>query len=296
MKDWCEIFRAGAHVDASGQAREWTEADLDRIVGNYDPQRHEAPIVIGHPKSNAPAFGWVEALKRVGKSVFARFKQVLPEFAELVREGRFKKRSISLYPDGTLRHVGFLGAVPPAIKGLGDFSFSDHETPLDYEEEIQHQQEEQNSMPTVEELQKQLAEETSKREAAEKLAKESSTKLDTLTKDFAEQKAKAKKDGIEAFVDGLINTGKGLPTWKPEGLVEFMAALDEEVTIDFSEGKKESPLAWFKSFLGKLGSTDLFKDFSEGRKKSDQGKPPAADADKAAVEMILNNAPKAAKK
>jgi len=113
--------------------REWTEEDLDRIVAGYDPTAHEAPVVLGHPKDNAPAFGWVGELKRDGKKLLAQFRQLVPEFVEAVREGRFKKRSISLYGDGTLRHVGFLGAVPPAVKGLTDVAFQADENELAYE-------------------------------------------------------------------------------------------------------------------------------------------------------------------
>jgi len=60
---------------------------------------------------------------------------VQPEFAEMVNAGRFKKRSASfLMPDTKgnptpgkfyLRHVGFLGAQGPAVKGLKDFQFAD---------------------------------------------------------------------------------------------------------------------------------------------------------------------------
>jgi hypothetical protein len=77
-------------------------------------------------------------------------------------------------------------------------------------------------------------------------------------------------------------------------VVEFKAGLDEDVTIDFAEGKKENPLTWFKSFLTSLGTNGLFKDFSEGKKKD--SKTPDADADKKAVDMILSHAPKAAEK
>src|SRR5581483_727912 len=48
-------------------------------------------------------------------------------FEDLVREGRFKKRSISLYRTANgpaLRHVGFLGAMPPEVKGLADLKFA----------------------------------------------------------------------------------------------------------------------------------------------------------------------------
>jgi len=131
--DWVEIFRAGTHTDSKGRTREWTEEDLDRIVSGYDPRVHEAPVVLGHPKDNFPAYGWVEAVKREGKTLLAKFRQLVPEFVEAVRAGRYKKRSVSLYGDGSLRHVGFLGAVPPAVKGLADVAFQADAAALEYE-------------------------------------------------------------------------------------------------------------------------------------------------------------------
>ena len=132
---WFEIFKAGTHQDSAGNEKTWSEADLDTIVSKYNPSEHEAPIVIGHPKDNAPAWGWIEGLKREGISLFAKAKDVVPEFKEMVNKGLFKKRSISLYPDFTLRHVGFLGAIPPAVKGLADVQFSeDNLTTIEFEE------------------------------------------------------------------------------------------------------------------------------------------------------------------
>jgi len=124
---WIEIFKTGKHTDSAGKEKEWTEEDLDRIVAKYDPSISEAPIVIGHPKDNAPAFGWVEDLKREGKILYAKLKDLVPEFVDMVRRGLFKKRSISLHPDLTIRHIGFLGAMPPVIKGLEDISFVERE-------------------------------------------------------------------------------------------------------------------------------------------------------------------------
>lgn len=121
--DWVPVFMTGIHTDSEGRTREWTEEDLDKIVTNYNPDQDEAPAVIGHPKETAPAYGWVEGLKREGIHLMAKFKDVVPEFAEMVKRGLFKKRSISIRPDLTLKHVGFLGAVPPAIKGLPNMEF-----------------------------------------------------------------------------------------------------------------------------------------------------------------------------
>jgi len=125
MNDWIAIFKTGTHTDSNGNVRTWTEADLDAIVKKYNPKEHESPVVIGHPKDNSPAYGWVERLERKGGVLYAKLKDLVPEFVDMVKKGLYKKRSISLYPDMTLRHIGFLGAMPPAIKGLPNFAFGD---------------------------------------------------------------------------------------------------------------------------------------------------------------------------
>lgn len=130
------IFRPGRHTAANGQSHEFTEDRLQEAIDHYDPDVSEAPIVVGHPKDNGPAFGWVKGLQRneTGEMV-AVPDQVHDDFAEMVQAGRFKKRSASFYkPDAQnnpvpgvfyLRHVGFLGAQPPAVKGLSGVEFSD---------------------------------------------------------------------------------------------------------------------------------------------------------------------------
>ena len=123
MKGWIQIFRTGTHTDSRGRTRQYTERDLDRIAKSYDPKKREAPIVVGHPASYAPAWGWVAALRRKGSVLEARFRQVAPAFRKAVQQGRYKKRSIALFPDGSLRHVGWLGGMPPAVEGMKDVKF-----------------------------------------------------------------------------------------------------------------------------------------------------------------------------
>jgi len=127
-----EIFRTGTHTSLNGQTKEFSETDLDTIASSYDPQQHEAPIVIGHPETNAPAYGWIDKLKRIGDRLIAFPKQVSNEFAELVKTGAFKKRSISITPDLQLNHVGFLGAAAPAVKGLKDVEFAQNPDELEF--------------------------------------------------------------------------------------------------------------------------------------------------------------------
>lgn len=124
---WCEIFKAGTHIDHSGKKVTVTTADIDKIISNFNEKNPDVPLVIGHPKVNSPAYGWVDKLKREGKTLLATFKDVSSEFAEWVNQGLYKTRSISLYEDNTLRHIGWLGAQPPAIKGLASYQFAENE-------------------------------------------------------------------------------------------------------------------------------------------------------------------------
>ncbi|MCP1289773.1 phage protease [Chromobacterium sp. S0633] len=131
------IFKPGRQTALSGAVLDFSESDLAASARAYDPALHEAPIVVGHPKLDAPAYGWVKSLAAGGDGLNAEPHQVDAAFAELVATGRFKKISASFYlPDASnnpvpgvyyLRHVGFLGAMPPAVKGLKQAEFADAE-------------------------------------------------------------------------------------------------------------------------------------------------------------------------
>jgi len=132
FEDWVPIFMGGKQTDSNGKAHDGDEL-IEKAVKTFDPTYHEPPAVLGHPEHDKPAYGWVEGLRKVAEDVkgigkvnvlYAKFKDVVPEFAQAVKEGLFKKRSASFYPDGRLRHVGFLGAMPPAVKGLANLKFA----------------------------------------------------------------------------------------------------------------------------------------------------------------------------
>lgn len=134
MPKLIEIFRPGRHQAMSGESLSFTEADLARSAAAYDPALHEAPICVGHPAHDAPAYGWVGKLAFAEGALVAEPRQVDPAFAELVAAGRYKKVSAAFYkPDSPsnpkpgvyyLRHVGFLGAQPPSVKGLKPAQFA----------------------------------------------------------------------------------------------------------------------------------------------------------------------------
>ena len=134
------LFRGGTQTSMQGVTRGY---DVSGIAASYDPALHEAPLVIGHPSADDPAYGWIASLSTDGDSLFGESQQVDATFAEAVEAGRYKKISVSFYLENSpahpvrvaggeptapyLRHVGFLGAQVPAVKGLNAVQFSEAE-------------------------------------------------------------------------------------------------------------------------------------------------------------------------
>lgn len=131
-----QIFKAGVPVTSmEGTVVKFSDADLQGIAERYDPKLHEAPLIIGHPQHDAPAYGWVRGLAFADGALSVEEHQVDPQFEDLRQKGRFKKVSATFYTPTCknnptpgqyyLRDVGFLGAMAPAVKGLRSASFAD---------------------------------------------------------------------------------------------------------------------------------------------------------------------------
>lgn len=130
-----EIFRTGKHTASNGSQFEFTAQDLQEIAESYDPQNFRASLVCGHPKDDHPAWGVVKGLRVVGDRLKATVEKIAPQFVEWVRDGRYHSISPSFYlresPSNPtpgklhLKHIGALGAVPPAVKGLEPLSMSE---------------------------------------------------------------------------------------------------------------------------------------------------------------------------
>lgn len=223
MNGWVEIFRTGTHTDSRGRKMKWNERDLDRIVSTYDPKKREAPIVVGHPKSNAPAWGWVARLRRRGQVLEARFRQVAPAFVRAVREGRYKKRSVSLYPDGTLRHVGWLGGVPPAVEGMADAVFKGKKKHQIYEfQEV--------GMKKNKKLNREL-------KAARAQAKELQKQVRSFSAHLSPSATKKRAKKRAKKVKNLVKDGKVTPAMS-EHILAFATALgvsQEKITLAGSD-------------------------------------------------------------
>ncbi|MBK1683400.1 hypothetical protein [Rhodoferax fermentans] len=128
LADWIEVFRAGTHTDSKGRSCTFSEADLDQMVSNL--ALGAAPAVLGHPKHNDPAYGWVNegGAKREGASLYVKFSDINPAFEAGVASGAYRNRSVAVVKDADagyrLQHVGWLGAAAPAIAGLTPVSFA----------------------------------------------------------------------------------------------------------------------------------------------------------------------------
>ncbi len=215
-----EIFRTGTHTPMQGGALTFSRETLRATAAAYDPARHEAPIVIGHPRTDAPAYGWVRRLKVEGDTLFAEVQDVDPAFAGLVRERRYSKISSAFWSPGcpenptpgvyALRHVGFLGAAAPAVKGMKQARFASDAT----------------GVVTFAGIDADL--EAARREIEE-----------------------FRKRDNAIFAERMEREGRVLPCFTT-GLIAFMAQLDDAGVVAFSEGgadKHMSASDWMKSFL-----------------------------------------------
>jgi hypothetical protein len=285
--DWIPIFKGGTQTD--GKGRKWDgDGLIEKALASFDTAKHEPPVVVGHPEHDAPAFGWVEGLKKEGDLLMAKFKDVVPEFTEAVKNGLYKKRSAAFYPDGRLRHVGFLGATPPAVKGLADVAFAEGEAAsFEFAEpNPQHtnQSEKEANMKFKEwfkgVMEKIMAEipddgpapaaavggvfseaalERVKKEAADEAARKEREKV---VAEFAEKARAARHDRrraeISSWCEGMLAQGRLTPALVQFGVPEMLAAFAEkEEAIEFGEAKQKATLyerfkALFETELPKL--------------------------------------------
>lgn len=128
---WIDVFKVGEHTDSAGDTQKWTQEDLNEIVNLYNNQpeeeKHRAPAIAGKHQDDTSlvAYGWVKALKTEDGHLYAQFEKIDTDFLNMVNEGKFNTVSIALYPNKLLQHVAFLGAIPPAVKGLEPPMFSE---------------------------------------------------------------------------------------------------------------------------------------------------------------------------
>ena len=251
---WIEVFKTGTHTDSAGNTREWSDADLDAIVQAYNAQKdHQAPLVIGHPQTDAPAYGWVKSLRRVGDRLQAFMDQVSDGVKQAVAAGHFKKVSVALYPNKLLRHVGLLGATPPAVKGLQPVRFNANETYTEYEIMGDNKKDQQQTAPPAtppatpatppatppalpenalfEELSGQI-------KVMEKAIKELGADNAKLRNDNLALAAKLSAGEFNEFLNDLIRQGRVLDAERDALAEEYGDLYKADQVMTFAEGEK----------------------------------------------------------
>lgn len=297
-----EIFRTGRHIDDLGTVHNFSAADVAGMVASYDPAVREAPLTIGHPEHNLPAYGWVKSLEvNTAGNLVMNTHQVQPKFAEMVAAKLFKKRSASFYPPShpsnpkpgnwSLRHVAFLGAQPPAIAGLADFSegdstgtvsFSEGDvlaTPTDQTATLSNQEQ----LRMTQELQNQLAAEQAKNAALEaarlKLEGEATTARTQLA-EFSENAKRDRTAGFVSFAEAQVKTGCLLPKEK-DAAVSVLGTLADAQPVSFAESggtKTVSAVDWLKDLITRAKPVVSFGEHAAGTLSAGQGTEGLSDA------------------
>lgn len=243
------FFRAGEHTDNSGNTHTITEEDLRAVVANYDPALYSTPLVVGHPEEDDPKYGTVTAIEydEETSELVAIAEATNEQFADAVNAGQYGTDgsiSVAWYPpnsahnplkDGSLypRHIGFLGAIPPALKGLSPLQFADtgrniwvfseggstEPTPTPPAEPAESSSDKDKK---IEEL---MAEIGQLRLLIAELKKVQEAEIVT----------RVEEENVE-FCEGLIKSGKLLPAQRKAVITLLNAA--PRATLEFNEKKK----------------------------------------------------------
>lgn len=271
---WFEVFKAGKYPQG-----DVSKADVEHIARTYDPSWREAPVVLGHPKTDDPAFGWVAAVKAQAGRLFVQFRDLAGDFVKAVRAKRFSRVSIRILrtPERGmyLGHVGFLGAALPAVAGLEPIKFEQGDVEaLDVEMEF--------TTAAGEAAEEQGMVDQKKKDGASPAGQDFQAQLDAMRADFekklADQQADYERKAEEREgklreqltgerrerelaefrheLEGKVRDGKLAPALLP-GLAEFAVSLPDgdDQAIEFTtdgEAAKKSPRQFFRDFLDQL--------------------------------------------
>lgn len=232
-----EVFRVGTFSDMSGNEHSVTDATLKELADGYDRDNHPAPVVIGHPATDTPAFGWVERLYVEDGVLKATLENTVAEFADMVKAGRYKRVSIAMFTPKHpanpkpgrfyMRHLGFLGAAAPAVPGLKPVHFAGDPG------------------------------------GAMIISQDNPAYAEFAASD---ELTRLRRQVREREVEELVAAGKVLPLFRDE-VIAFAASLDDSEAVSFADGSDAvTPKNWFMSYLSRqpqvvsFGAMDMGND------------------------------------
>lgn len=281
-----EVFKIGTHTSDKGITKDYSIDDLNFIADSYNPEEDEAPIVVGHPVDNSPAYGWVSSLEVTpdGKLVAEALDEKLQsDFLIAVKEGRYKKRSISLTPDGKLRHIGFLGGAAPAVKGLADIQFSQpSSTIIEFDLEVTNENPDNHSFDSnnnsvnpgsanqsldsisakIDELSKSLSD--LNQSFSENKTYDLKTKIDSLQSQFVDLQTKINRNDFNSLLDEKLSQGYLTPVIKDKILSVSNFMESQNFSTDFSQDKFNKEVSGLlKDLISAFPKLVHFENFAE---------------------------------
>lgn len=281
-----EVFRPGTFTPMEGRSITYSAADLRAAADAYDKETAPAPVVVGHPAIDAPAYAWAEGFEfdATSQRLYADVGQINPAFADAVRKGSYKKVSLSFHrPDspanptpGTWypKHIGFLGGAAPGVTGLRNIQFSTEGDDVTFVADFAGlpppprvrvavaatPAAPANVDPAFAAREAELAQREAEFAARESEWKERATNL--LNKENAD------------FAEGLIAEGKLLPVHKNR-IISILGAATESQTVSFADGEQPVPmLQALKDIFSEMpkvvsfGAFDIGPDLDEDRPPS----------------------------
>lgn len=275
------IARVGTFTSNEGVKVSFGAKELAAAASAYDPASDPAPLVVGHPKLDAPAYGWVSGLAMDGDVLVATPDKIEPSFAELVREGRYPKVSAQFYtPDHPgnpkpgnwyLKHIGFLGGHAPGIKGLGTVQFAagDDEGALTFD--FPTDGDNDVTKPTEASFAEQsaaLAQQAAELAQRDAKLKEREAEIAAREKADAEKAAQARHAAHVSFAEALVGAAKLAPAAK--GLVVgLLDHFEATAVVSFGEAGDMAPADAFRKLFD---SAQPLLDLGERGKKPEGDK------------------------
>jgi hypothetical protein len=267
-----EVLRVGRFRDLHGREIAVDAALLGELADSYDPSLYQAPVVIGHPQHNSPAFGLLAEPRASATGLTVALTDLDAAFVAAHRAKRYPQRSLSFWPAGHpdnplpdqgrayLRHLGFLGGVAPAVKGLrgADLAAADAGVVTLDLAELSAGEPGGASPEPIDETSEQTmtdttpadsaADSTAAAQAAELAERESALEtraaaLAAREQALAQAEAARRREQVTAFAEGLANQARLRPADVPR-VVEILLALDEarpEPVPAFAEAGEAAP-------------------------------------------------------
>ena len=271
-----EVLRPGAFIDVNGQRVTVDIAAMHEMAETYAPASFSAPLVVGHPRTDDPAYGQITNPRVIGDRLVVDAVEVDPQFADAVNAKRFTSVSLSFYRPGDrgnpragkhmIKHVGLLGAVRPAVTGLKSIpAFADGDAAVAV---IVPQDQIENPKKEA-----QLPEDKDTKAEAVALAAER-TKLEGDKAALAAEKAamdtarqEAIKSDAVAFASEQVAAFKVAPHRK-DALAHLAVTLCQPEAVAFAQGDKTtSPLQILKDIFADAKPLQMKGAFAKGEGK-----------------------------